>query len=277
MHMNSFDLLTNRELWQMDEFDNIINDFDSLIEDAVNKNVIKDNLDYTNILLNIACKTIVTSRELSCLISYGFADGAMALARTIYEHFIVINYFDSIRSTADFEEHVKDYYLDYELTFAKYMKWSAEQIGAISDKNKYEEKLKSIKGRTRKTIKKKYWWADINSFSDLVELVKKLSDDKDITNLQIRAHMLYKQACLSLHSNCFGNMWRLKDNYENTHIIDTCPSFEGHGVPLELATLSLIFIVCLICKELGIDYSKLKNELNNLASYYVNNNNQKST
>lgn len=264
----------NTVIWRLDELNGLINSFDEAIGNMVVERQIVEALDYSNILLSIAGKAIVTSREIICLTSYGFADGAMSLARTLYEHFIIVDFLYYHQGDNDFNDIIEDYYLDYHKSFNKCYRYSAVALGYDEHKSEIDESSKKNRTEAHHNYENgDYWWTGHRTFNDVVDDVQNRLSDEKLKNLYIRCHMLYKQACFSVHSNSFGNTWRLKDG-SDYHGIDTCPSIEGQGLPLELAALSLLNITCRICKHFDIDYTAFQNGFNSLAFYYVDQNNQ---
>lgn len=80
-------------------------------------------------------------------------------------------------------------------------------------------------------------------------------------------HLTYKQACTTVHANSKGNIERL--GYKpSLHIIDTSPTEKGHGKPLWFATVSFMYVVAVLCENLGIDFKKYKEPLNDLIVFY---------
>lgn len=272
--MYQFNKNNNIAKWKLNEFDKLNNDFDEAIYTAIEDQKIKEGLDYTNILLDIAGKTIVTVREIICLTSNGFADGAMLLARTLYEHFIIVNFFEIHKNDSNFNHYVEDYYTDYYNSYNRYMKYTAKALGNTDLIKKINDSNEELKAKAHRKLGRDYWWSGKNSFAELAESVGDyLSNNEKLRRLYIRANVLYKQACFSVHSNCFGNMWRLQYRADN-HVTDTRPSEDGHGFPLELTSISLIYITCTICKHLSIDYIYFHDGFNKLAAFYVEINNK---
>lgn len=72
---------------------------------------------------------------------------------------------------------------------------------------------------------------------------------------------------MALHASCMGNMTRLGEETDFSGI-DTSPMLQGQEVPLWFATSSFIMIVGVACMELGIDFSRDKDRLNELAVFY---------
>ena len=99
--------------WRLDEFLNTIDEFENLLADKVQDKDFESN-SYEMALLHISGKSIVTTREVLTLCAHGYPDGALSLARNLYEQMITIAFFESRKNQQDFQDYVDDYYLNYE-------------------------------------------------------------------------------------------------------------------------------------------------------------------
>ena len=88
--------------WRLDELDKIIDSMENEIEAAITQQQIQTGHDYTNIILRTAGKSIVSMREIIHLSAFGYPDGALSLARNIYEHVIILAFFENHKSDNDF-------------------------------------------------------------------------------------------------------------------------------------------------------------------------------
>lgn len=253
--------------WKLDELDAIIDEFEEDIANAIEKANIKTAEDYLNIVLRTSGKVIVTFREILTLCTVGYPDGALSLARNIYEQFITIIFFEAHKSDVDFEMYIKDYHLDYDIQRYKALKYEYQYCKPNNEElNIIEKNLKKIKSDAYSKVSEEYWWTKQQSFSSVVnEIIKK--QDKDMQPFLYSLHYTYKRACVALHASCIGNMIRLGEDREFAGI-DTSPMLQGHEVPLWFATSSFIMIVGVACMELGIDFSRYKDRLNKLAIFY---------
>ena len=64
-------------------------------------------------------------REIIHLSAFGYPDGALSLARNIYEHVIILAFFENHKSDNDFGNYVDDYYVDYDIQRNKALQQSA--------------------------------------------------------------------------------------------------------------------------------------------------------
>ena len=253
--------------WKLHELDEIIDSFEKEVYDYVETHKIYENCDYPNALLELCGKAIVTFREIITLISFGYPDGALSLARNLYEQMIFLCFFENRRNEEQFQDIIDDYYLNGAIK----EKMEAEYLYEHCSENvvllqQVKEQIGELKQKAhRKPVKGDYWWAGVDSFAALVEKVRKeqLADAPEFVLFLHKLHLVYKQACLMLHASSIGNAVRLGEKTKNC--VSTAPVKKGHGTPLWFATTSLICIVGVMCSNFGIDYSKYKETLNNLA------------
>ena len=81
--------------WRLDELEKIIDSMENEIEATITQQQIQTDHDYTNIILRTAGKSIVSMREIIHLSAFGYPDGALSLARNIYEHVIILAFFEN--------------------------------------------------------------------------------------------------------------------------------------------------------------------------------------
>lgn len=250
--------------WKLDNFMDIIDQFEnSLAEKTHHKMCVSNN--YQTILIHIAGKSILTTREILTLCAHGYPDGALSLARNLYEQMMIVAFFEMHKNDDNFQEYVDDYFLSYEVHRNKCLRDITKYISTTDDvlDNKYEE----LKKRTDRKIKGDYWWAHCNSFSDLMDCVIREQTDEKIHQFLGVHYARYKRACLSLHSSCIGNSNRIGNNV-GFEVVDTSPSECGQSTPLVFATVSLISIIGFLCNNFQIDSAKYLKPLNELALFY---------
>lgn len=243
------------EKWRLLELDAIVDDFDDDLFNTIEAQCIKTEKNYQNIIAYAAAKSTITFREIILLFSFGYPDGAFSLARNLYEQFVVMCFFKIKKGDADFSNYIHDYFIDFDLKQYKVLKYECEQLeGDETELKKYAGKIEQLKkAATISGTKGDYWWSGYNSFKELSDFVLSMCDEinKAICSiLQAR----YKLACISLHSSCLGNTFRLgsKRGFAG---VDTSPTLECHAVPLEFAIASFIMVVAESCEEFGICYS----------------------
>ena len=255
--------------WKLDDLALIVDSLESHIADAVQAQHIKADNNYLNILLFTFGKSIMTMREVICLSTFGFPDGALSLARNIYEEFIVVSFFEKHRQDSDFQNYIDDYYLDYNIQRNKALRYEATHFSNIAELKEIENETAQAKSVShRKITKQDFWWTGKGTFAKVVEDIQNSENDTKIKTFLARLHFAYKRACASIHASCLGNALRL--GVDSNYIgIDNSAKTDGHELPLYLATCSLIFIVSITCKELQLDDKYMNKELNDLAAFYL--------
>lgn len=258
----------NTSEWRIDEFDKIVDEFEDSISRALNNHT-RTYSAYSNLVAYMAGKTIVTIREILTLATLGYPDGALSLARNIYEQFIILSFFESHKYDSDFNDYLDDYITDYSIQRCKALKWYYRQFDDCAQKvEEIEHDYRNAKDTANHNISGDYWWTGHKCFSDVVNTIIQSSDNKN-KPFYCLLHIVYKRACATLHASCFGNANRLgiDNNYNG---IDTSPLEQGFGIPLWFATSSFILIAGISCNIFGVDFSDYKTKLNELALFYNN-------
>ena len=250
--------------WHVDEITQVFNEFEEDIIEYIQREKPKDVDSYENLMLKTCGKVFVTIREIIILCSYGYSDGALALARNIYEQMIILAFFESKRGSPAFDSYINDYFLDYEVQRLRALRHYHDLRGETKETELISAELREIKKNIGKDIKGEYWWAEASNFAKIVELVIANQQDTVEKHFICELHLIYKRACVALHASSMGNSIRVgKDN--QSHVIDTTPDYDGLAVPLFFTVASFTFVVGSACELLGIDYSKYKNRLNNIC------------
>ena len=265
-------LLANPECikrWCLDDLSGTIDQFEDDLIKRLEERPIEYAHDYPNILLRMAGKVIVTTREIITLCSVGYPDGAMGLARNLYEQYMLLSLFQQNKrsDTEEFGKIVSDFYLDYErryLLMSMYERKNVQQADTAEE----AEQLNKLDKQKKHKGSHDYWWTGYPNFGEIEAAVRKyLTDDQDMVVMNNALHARYYFACNILHASAFGNAYRISNDAEFQGI-DTCPKYDEVCVPLEFAALTLVGVVCTICAELGINPMFYKYELNKLAAFY---------
>lgn len=258
----------NLEKWRLEELLTLINDFEEVLSNAVNEKGINEE-NYKTILANICGKTLVTSREVITLCANGYPDGALSLARNVFEQMFIIAFFEQRKDNSDFIEIVDKYFKNYTIQRSRILKDIYGLQNDYKKRRKYSKEIKAFKIDNKIEKLTDYWWSGFSSFSQLCKEVIKIetNDDKLMNKLLSQLYSNYKRACISIHANCMGNAIRLgKDSHIG--LVDTSPATNGQEHPLHFLVSSLIYIVCITCKNFEIDYKALQKHLTELASFY---------
>lgn len=230
---------------------------------AKTKGQSKDN--YNVILLYMMGKSLVSLREVLVLCSEGLPDGALALSRNIYEQFVILAYLNDKRDSEKFNEIIEKYEDDYTVQRARALKYEAEHLSKSKEKAKeYQDEIDRIKKKYGCKCKGEYWWSDVNGFKEMSDYVAEKNPEMEIF---IRLmHLIYKRACLTIHSSYMGNRIRL-GNMEDG-VIDMGPWANGQESSLFLSVASMVFLTGITYRNLHIKSEEVVQKLNELAIYY---------
>lgn len=261
-------MVNHTEKWKLNELVCVVNELDSTICDTVNESNLKFSHDYKTLLFFMAGKSVVTMKEILCLVQCRYPEGALSLARNLYEQFVIAEFFHTHKADGNFQDYIDDFFADYEIQRNKLLLFSAEYVEHdIAAKQQIERDMAEIRANAHSKKKGTYWWADKGTFSDMaIDLIKRQTDPafKKFTAMY---HTMYKRACVSLHASCAGNILRLGDNSEFWGV-DNRPRENGHSVPLLLGVYSFLCVTSVVCEELGIDDTQWKLRLYDLLIYY---------
>lgn len=256
------------EQWRLYDLDAVIDEMETEIANAVTENKVHTDKDYMNIVLRTAGRSLVGIREILCLSASGYPDGALALARNLYEHVMVLAFFENNQQDIKFENFVEDYHNDYDVRRIKAWKYECQNCSHdTAEIEKLSNEFKQLKENAHHEVKGDYWWSGYPRFNQLVDAaISSVSDDKGKRFLHTM-HLTYMRACLSIHANCMGNTLRLGADPDFAGI-DTAPTPNGHALPLWFATSSLIYIMGVTFSKLNLQYDKYDEKLNELAAFF---------
>ena len=95
------------KFWKIEELSEVVEVLEDAFGDTIEK--YKSGLTYNDILIRAYAYAIIVMKEIVCLLSNGFPDGALARARRLYEQMVLIDYFESRKKDLDFDELVERY------------------------------------------------------------------------------------------------------------------------------------------------------------------------
>lgn len=259
----------HKRYWRLEEVNTLIDEIEDVFSEKVHKNIKTAN-DYRNVLFPIMGKCFITLREIICLVLYGYPDGALSLARNIYEQFIIINYISNHKNESEFAKLVNNYFINYDLERYKALAFEARRcIQSEKLYNDYMRKIAALKNRVGKELPlgNDYWWSGKVSFFKLEESVWESEKDPLAIRELCYLHVLYKRACASIHANSFGNSVRMGVNPDYVGV-DTSPQSKGHDVALYLSLISFLSISSIAFEEFNLEFNSYKSRLSDLAKYY---------
>lgn len=254
--------------WRLDELDKIIDSMENEIEKAITQQQIQTSQDHTNIILRIAGKSIVNMREIIHLSTFGYSDGALSLARNIYEHVIILAFFENHKYDKNFGDYVDDYYIDYDIQRKKALQYESENCTQDTEAlTALKNELDQLKQTAHHRVAGDYWWSGSSSFNQLVKAAIASVPEERGKRFLHGLHFAYKRACVSIHSSCIGNTLRLGADPDFDGI-DTSPTIKGHSLPLWFTTTSLVYIMGVTYALLDLDYKTHDQDLNDLALFF---------
>ncbi|PHU34411.1 DUF5677 domain-containing protein [Pseudobutyrivibrio ruminis] len=245
-----------------------LNDVESLITEieeqllgAIKGKQIQEKQDDLNLLLHATMKSISFLREILLMCRHGFPDGALILARNLYEQMIICLFIIEKQG----EEHdriLENYYADYECTRLKYIIEGAKRFNDEKQINETKEKLEEHKKKYG-SKHNAYWWSEKRCFNEIEDIV--INADNPLKGLFNNMHMEYRTASILVHPSCFSNMVHIGSPFKG---IDMRAQREGHEESLFLATTSMIPLVGHTYERLGLDFGEVVDGLNRYGIYY---------
>lgn len=256
--------------WKLDDLGEIVDSAEGYVLDSMRNQNVKTATDYLNISLFSFGKSVSTMREIICLSTFGFPDGALSLARNLYEQFVIISFFELHHKDNDFQNYVDDYFIDYNIQRNKALRYEAKHFNNKENlKTLADEIMGASAASHHKITNQDFWWTGKGNFANVVEDIQRSESNSAIKTFLARLHFAYKRACATIHASCLGNALRL--GVDSSFVgIDNSSKTEGHELPLYLATCSFIFILGVTCKQLGLNDKYMNKELNSLAAFYLN-------
>ena len=115
--------------FRIDELEECLDLIEDEISDKINHGHYKQEESYMNLVLNCTGKSLLTLRELILLCKNGFPDGALGLARNLFEQFIIISVFEAQCEGVDRDRMVEKYYADYNVQRYKNLKTMCRYAG----------------------------------------------------------------------------------------------------------------------------------------------------
>ncbi|MFR8872631.1 MAG: DUF5677 domain-containing protein [Oscillospiraceae bacterium] len=144
------------------------------------------------------------------LSAFGYPDGALSLARNIYEHVIILAFFENHKSDNDFGNYVDDYYVDYDIQRNKALQYESKNCTQDAEAlTALKNELDQLKQTAHHRVAGDYWWSGSSNFGQLVKAAIASVPDERGKRFLHGLHFTYKRACVAIHSSCIGNTLRL--------------------------------------------------------------------
>lgn len=261
--MNPYEMQqTIRKEYKLDDLFNLVFAIEKKILSRVKDASLLGKKDNIDLLAPALAASITAIREIICLCEYGFPDGALIIARNVYEQSIICSFIEGTSDSECRAELLKKYFLDYEVTRLRYIREQAIRFNNKAKVEEYDKKVCDYNEKYKNTYT--YWWSGKRSFREIVDEV--ISRRDGCYGLSQNMHMEYKLASIKIHSSSFSNRMNIGSS---CHGIDMRARATGQENALFLATSSLIPLVRYTYIELGIEDENAIAELNRLGIYYL--------
>lgn len=226
---------------------------------------------YENILIESYKHTIITTKEILCLLKNGYPDGALACARRVYEQMIILTYLEKHKTDPDFEKMIERYWdaqsVKSLFSIAEWyafmnndtLKKGAENM-LVPFNVKYQEIKKACRGSLASRL---YWWTGDANMS-LSRMEDELTDHFD----NRFARLLYQRACLSVHAGPLQDAALLGRENPNGNIVYTGSTMRGFSIPLLLTVLSFWNITEIVGDKLGFSIAEHEKTVEELLIFW---------
>lgn len=130
------------EKYSLDVLNSIIVDVEEHILFAVRNGKTLGKHDDIDLLVPALTTSISLARQIILLCENGFPDGALILARNIYEQRIICSFIEEREDATEREELLKKYFQDAELTRLKYLNEQAKRFNVKADTEETDRLIK---------------------------------------------------------------------------------------------------------------------------------------
>lgn len=228
--------------------------------------------DIENVFIRNYAKLSLCLREVLTLLDNGYPDGALTIARTVYEITIITEFLYSNYKKGKNTELLERYFEDQNVKAYRNLKKLYEDISKIPNvppewKTKVDElsiKQKEIQSKYGNT-KGEYWWA--NEALKVRNTTFAMIDN--FVNDDFLLRMLYKRACISIHASSMNSFALLGRENEEGNIIYTTQTDKGFESPLLLGMFSHDRFADVICDYLGLIKNEVLNDMNDTYKIYI--------
>ena len=248
--------------WKIDELEQIVTALEHAFGEALSTQ--KNMRDYANIQIRAYAHAIIVMKEILCLIKSGFPDGALTLARRLYEQIVMLSFFEKRKNQADFDELVQRYYDSHTILAYTDQKLAADFFKNQKQSNNLRNKINKRKKKYTHLLPKNsyvpdYWWTGEQNIDSFGAMQKEYDNPF--------GKILYKRACLSTHVSAMGN-FALLGRPELDRKIYTSATFSGHQIPLILSVYSFGDMSSIVFNNLQIQLPDNYEKLMELVHYY---------
>lgn len=257
------------EKWSLNEWWNRINKVEDIIAEITETK--QASRDINQVLIFNYGRAALSLKEMLTLLMHGCPDGALAIARTVYEIMILTKFiyhkYEEDNNTDLIERYFDDHNVKAYESLIKLHEWIYANDASLENVKNMLDNLKREKNTLRKRygkINSQYWWAG-KEFDKRVSF--KIIDEA--VNDEIFMRILYERACIGIHASAMGASALLGRKNELGNVIYTTSTEYGFEVPLLLGMVSHDMIVEILCKHWCLDIEDLLSDVNNLYEEYT--------
>lgn len=259
-----------KEQWKLDIWMERINKVEVCVASIAEQK--KSAHDIDNILIRNYGRIALCLREVLVLLCHGYPDGALSIARTVYEINILTQFIYSKFIEGNSQELIERYFADHNVKAYRNLKRLHEDISQTPDVPKlWKEKAKDFDGKLKELksqygkINEEYWWANIcfNGKRTTFSMI-----DEEV-NEDYLLRMIYKRACIGIHASAMGAFALLGRENGDGNIIYTSQTDKGFESPLLLGMISHDCFVEILCDYWKIDKTQLICDMNTTYQEYI--------
>ena len=216
-------------------------------------------------------RTVLCIKEILTLLMHGYPDGALSIARTVYEIMIITKFIYDKYEEDNETDLIELYFADHNVKAYKPLLKLHEWLYSCNcNIEEMKERIEGLKKEIAEINDKygkthdQYWWAQ-KEFEKRVTF-KKIDD---ITNSHLFLRVLYERACIGIHASSMGSIALLGRQNELGNVIYTTPTDEGFEVPLLLGMVSHDMLVEILCKHWNLDEEAILSNMDELYEKYT--------
>lgn len=259
----------NIEKWNINEWWERIENVEDVIADRAVQH--QTSRDINELLFFNYGRVVLCLKEILTLLINGYPDGALAIARTVYEICTLTKFIYKKYEGDNNTDLIERYFADGNIKATKPLLklnsgLSKIRPDIINLKDRVKELKKSLKNMRRRygEIDTQYWWAR-EEFEECVTF-KKIDDS---VNDDFFMRVLYERACIGIHASSIGSYALLGRQNESGNIIYTTPTDDGFEVPLLLSMVCHDQIVHILCKHWGLNEEELLPDVSQQYEKYL--------
>lgn len=256
--------------WKLDDWMKRIEKVEDIFAPIIESK--KTGYDIDNVLIYNYAKIVLCLREILTLLKHGFPDGALSIARTVYEYDILTEFIYSKYKENGASKLLECYFVDHNVKAYKCLKELHEEISKIPKTSKefknmvsnLEMELQKLKAQYGR-LNGQYWWAK-SEFNDKLPTFSMIDN---LVNDDFLLRIIYKRACISVHASAIGSSALLGRSNEDGNMIYTTQTNEGFEAALLLGMISHDRIVEIMCDCWKINVEDILSDMREEYEKYI--------